>query len=86
MITFDPDALETRAAELEARMGEPGFWSDQQAAAAISSEHARIQRRLDRYERLRREYDDAKELFAMDGEMAAEIGRASCRERVLVTV
>ena len=73
MITFDPDALETRAAELEARMGEPGFWSDQQAAAAISSEHARIQRRLDRYERLRREYDDANELLAMDGEMAAEI-------------
>ena len=73
MITFDPDALETRAAELEARMGEPGFWNDQQAAASISSEHARIQRRIDRYERLRREYDDAKELLAMDGDMAAEI-------------
>jgi peptide chain release factor 2 len=73
VITFDPDALEKRAAELEARMGEPGFWNDQQAAAQISSEHARVQRRLERYERLRREYDDAKELLAMDGDMAAEI-------------
>ena len=54
-------------------MGEPGFWNDQQAAASISSEHARIQKRIDRYERLRREYDDANELLAMDGDMAAEI-------------
>ena len=54
-------------------MGERGFWNDQQGAAQISSEHARVQRRIDRYERLRREYDDAKELLAMDGDMAAEI-------------
>jgi len=54
-------------------MGEPGFWNDQQGAAQISSEHSRVQRRLERYERLRREYDDAKELLAMDGDMAAEI-------------
>jgi peptide chain release factor 2 len=73
VITFDPDALERRAAELEAKMGEPGFWNDQQAAAQISSDHARVQRRLERYDRLRREYDDAKELLAMDGDMAAEI-------------
>jgi peptide chain release factor 2 len=73
VITFDPDALEQRSTELEAKMGEPGFWNDQQAAAQISSEHARVQRRIDRYERLRREYDDAKELLAMDGDMAAEI-------------
>jgi peptide chain release factor 2 len=73
VITFDPDALEQRATELEAKMGESGFWNDQHAAAQISSEHARVQRRIDRYERLRREYDDAKELLAMDGDMAAEI-------------
>jgi peptide chain release factor 2 len=71
--TFDPDALSKRAAELEAQMGEPGFWGDQQRAAEISSEHARVTKRLERYERLRREYDDARELFAMDGDMADEI-------------
>jgi peptide chain release factor 2 len=73
VITFDPDALGQRAAELEQQMGEPGFWDDQQRAAGISTEHARVTRRLERYERLRREYEDARELLAMDGDMAAEI-------------
>jgi peptide chain release factor 2 len=73
VITFDPDAVGARAGELEARMGEPGFWDDQQAAAAVSSEHARLTRRLERYERLRRDYEDARELYEMDGGMAAEI-------------
>jgi peptide chain release factor 2 len=73
VITFDPDALAKRAAELETQMGEPGFWDDQQRAAGISTEHARLTKRLERYERLRREYEDARELLAMDGDMAAEI-------------
>jgi peptide chain release factor 2 len=73
VITFDPDTLRARVAELEARMGEPGFWDDQAEAARISSEHARLTRRLERYDHLQREYDDAAELFAMDGEMADEI-------------
>ena len=73
VITFDPDSLTARRAELEAQMGEPGFWDDQERAAQISTEHARITRRLDRYERLAREYDDAKELLALDGSLEAEI-------------
>ena len=54
-------------------MAEPGFWDDQQQAAQISSEHARLQRRLERYERLKGDYEDARELLSMDGEMAEEI-------------
>jgi peptide chain release factor 2 len=73
VITFDPEALKARRAELEARMGEPGFWDDQEAAARISTEQARVARRLERYERLLREYDDARELYALDGGMEAEI-------------
>jgi peptide chain release factor 2 len=73
VITFDPDALEKRAATLEEELGAPGFWDDQRRAAAVSSEHARLTRRLERYRRLTQEYDDARELLAMDGEMAAEI-------------
>jgi peptide chain release factor 2 len=76
VITFDPDGLKRRLAELEAAMAEPGFWDDQQRAARISTEHARISRRLERYEQLRGDYEDASELAAMDGDMAAEIERS----------
>jgi len=54
-------------------MGAPGFWDDQQHAAAVSTEHSRVTRRLERYRRLSQEYEDASELAAMDGEMADEI-------------
>ncbi len=54
-------------------MGEPGFWDEQQRAAAISAEQARLARRLERYERLRGEFEDASQLLAMDAEMADEI-------------
>src|SRR4029450_5013223 len=73
VITFDPDALERRVAELEQELGSPGFWDDQQHAAQVSAEHARLTRRLERYRRLTQEYQDAQELLAMDGDMAVEI-------------
>ena len=76
MITFDPDSLKKRVAELEEELGKPGFWDDQQRAAKVSAEHARVSRRLTRYERLRQEYEDSKELFAMDGDMADEISES----------
>ncbi|HET9213124.1 MAG TPA: peptide chain release factor 2 [Gaiellaceae bacterium] len=72
MITFDPDALRARLAELEEAMGAPGFWDDQQQAARISAEHARLSRRLERYERLSGEAADLGELLALasdDGEL-----------------
>jgi peptide chain release factor 2 len=73
VITFDPDALEKRVAELEEELGRPGFWDDQQRAAQVSAEHARLSKRLERYRRLTQEFEDARELLAMDGDMAAEI-------------
>jgi peptide chain release factor 2 len=76
VITFDPDALSARRADLEQRMGEPGFWDDQETAAKISTEHARVSRRLERYEQLIRDYDDARELHALDGDMEAEIAQS----------
>jgi peptide chain release factor 2 len=76
VITFDPASLRERVAALEARMGEPGFWDDQAAAARIASEHSRLSQRLDRYEELTREDEDARELLALDGDMAAEIATA----------
>jgi peptide chain release factor 2 len=73
VITFDPERLRGRIAELEEELGTPGFWDDQQRAARVSAEHARLAKRLERYERLTRDFEDARELFAMDGEMADEI-------------
>jgi len=71
VITFDPDTIRSRLGELEAAMGEPGFWDDQQRAAALSSEHARLTKRLERYEALRGEAGDLDELLAIstDGEL-----------------
>jgi peptide chain release factor 2 len=73
VITFDPDALATRISELEARMGAPGFWDDQAEAASVSAEQARLSKRLERYERLNREFEDATELAGLDGDMEEEI-------------
>jgi peptide chain release factor 2 len=76
VITFDPESLTKRLGELETELSAPGFWDDQQRAAQVSAEHARVQRRLLSYERLQREYEDARELLAMDGDMADEIGES----------
>jgi peptide chain release factor 2 len=73
VITFDPDRLARRRDELEAAMGEPGFWDDQSRAARISTDHARLTRRLERYERLRREFEDAAELYELDSSLEAEV-------------
>jgi peptide chain release factor 2 len=54
-------------------MNQPGFWDDQGRAAKVSAEHARVGKRLEGYRTLRRDYEDAKELAAMDGDMADEI-------------
>jgi peptide chain release factor 2 len=66
VITFDPDRLARRRDELENEMRAPGFWDDQSRAARVSTEQARLTRRLERYERQQREFEDAKELFELD--------------------
>jgi peptide chain release factor 2 len=73
VITFDPASVRARLGELEEELARPGFWDDQQRAAAVSAEHARVSRRLERYERLVREYEDAKELLALDGDLEDEL-------------
>src|SRR6266516_6121771 len=69
VIIFDPEGLKDRIAELEAEMGRPGFWDDRQHAASVSTEQSRLTRRLDRYERLRDEYEEASELAGRGGDM-----------------
>jgi peptide chain release factor 2 len=72
VITFDPEALNARVAELEQSMGEPGFWDDQRRAAAISSEHARLAKRRDRYNSLSGDAEDLTQLLELasdDGDL-----------------
>jgi peptide chain release factor 2 len=73
VITFDPGRLASRRDELEQEMGNPGFWDDQARAARVSTEHSRLARRLDRYERLSREFSDAKELYELDPSLEEQI-------------
>jgi peptide chain release factor 2 len=54
-------------------MGRPGFWDDQAQAARISTEHARVARKLERWERLSRELGDARELYGLDRTLEAEV-------------
>src|SRR5512132_4636312 len=54
-------------------MGAPVFWDDQRHAADGSAEHARLARRLERYESLTRDYEEARELYQLDGDLAEEL-------------
>jgi peptide chain release factor 2 len=71
VITFDPEGLAARRAELEEAMGAAGFWDDQASATRISTEHSRLTRKLERYERLTSEYEDAREFLSLDEDEGA---------------
>ncbi|MSW87399.1 MAG: peptide chain release factor 2 [Actinobacteria bacterium] len=75
-IIFDPASLDTRVGELESEMGAPGFWDDQEKAASVSAEHARVQRRLTSFRDLESEVGDLDDLVEMakeDDDMAEEL-------------
>jgi peptide chain release factor 2 len=63
-------------AALEAEMGAPGFWDDSERAASVSSEHARVSRRLETFTTLAGEVEDLDglvEMAAEDGSLEAEV-------------
>jgi peptide chain release factor 2 len=58
-------------------MGQPGFWDDQEAAAKVSAQHARVGRRLEMFRGLEGdvgELGDLAELADEDEDLAAELG------------
>ncbi|MGI8580170.1 MAG: peptide chain release factor 2 [Solirubrobacteraceae bacterium] len=72
---LDPPGLAERVEALEAQMGAPGFWDDQDRAAKTSSEHSRAQRKLETYRGLEADVEDLAPLAEMaddDPEMASE--------------
>ena len=66
----DAAALEAHAGELEDAMGAPGFWDDQDTAAKVSAEHARVTRRLEEFRGLA--------MVAAHLREAVAAGRARC--------
>ena len=54
-------------------MSAPGFWNDQERAQRISTEHARVTRRLETYGRVTGEFEDAAALLELEPDMADEI-------------
>ncbi|MFA9269597.1 MAG: peptide chain release factor 2 [Baekduiaceae bacterium] len=73
---LDPAALRERVAELEAELGEPGFWDNQTAAAKVNGEHAKASRKLQGFEQLQADAEDLDalvEMAAEDPEMAGEL-------------
>lgn len=57
-------------------MGAPGFWDDQERAAATSAAHARAQRRLESFRAIERDaadLDELAEIAADDPDLAAEL-------------
>ena len=87
MITFDPDRLSTRLADLDEEISRPGFWDDQERATRASSERARVARRLDLFAGLTADVADAGDLVEMaadDADLAAELAATvrSLTERI----
>ncbi|HWC86758.1 MAG TPA: peptide chain release factor 2 [Solirubrobacteraceae bacterium] len=73
---LDPAALSERASALEDEMGAPAFWDDQERAARVSAEHARITRKLETYRALARDVEDLEplaELAEEDPDLASEL-------------
>jgi peptide chain release factor 2 len=73
---LDPEGLARQVAELEGQMGAQGFWDDQAVAARVSADHARLSRRLERWQELDRDAGDLEamlELAEEDESIAAEI-------------
>jgi len=57
-------------------MQQPGFWDDQETAARVSAEHARVQKRLDGFRSLESDAADLEELVELadgDPDIAAEL-------------
>ena len=57
-----PDVLRNKVAELEAEQNAEGFWNDVQNAQKVSKEISQIKAKLERFEKLLGELDDAVEI------------------------
>ncbi|MGH2843746.1 MAG: peptide chain release factor 2 [Solirubrobacteraceae bacterium] len=85
---LDPASLGERTSALEAEMGEPGFWDNQERAAQVSAEHARTSRKLNSFQALAGDVEDLgalNEMLDEDPSLQSELLEqvASVEERLL---
>ena len=70
---FDHSRMTAELQELEAKMGQPGFWSDAHAAAGVSRRKVKLERELQQWHDIERKLGDVTALL----ELAQESGDAS---------
>ncbi len=61
-------------------MQQPDFWSDRRAAAGVSAEHRRVRRRLERFQSIRSQVDDAGAMLELVREAGPGDGDGSSAE------
>ena len=90
---MDLDEMAERVRELEQQASDPSLWDDPALAQKVTSELSSVQAKLRKVTELRSRLDDVPVMYELaeeeeDGDTSivdeeiAEIGRASCRERV----
>jgi len=76
---FDLPQLQVKIAELAAKQAAPGFWHNQEEAAGVSQELARLKEDVDFIESAKSELEDCSQLLQMlkaehDAKVAADMG------------
>ena len=81
---FDHSRMTAELQELEAKMGQPGFWSDAHAAAGVSRRKVKLERELQQWHDIERKLGDVTALLelaqesgdaALETELASELDR-----------
>ncbi|MGB0872312.1 MAG: peptide chain release factor 2 [Solirubrobacterales bacterium] len=62
---LDRPTVAKRVADLEAQMGEGGFWDDADAAAKVNAEYSRLNKKLEEFDAVSTEIDDLTTLAEM---------------------
>ena len=80
--SLEVPAKEEKIAELEYKMGEPGFWDDAEKAQKLNQELNDVKISVDKYKSLRSKYDDVETLYELASEEDDESMEADINEEI----
>jgi peptide chain release factor 2 len=80
--SLEVPAKEEKIAELEYKMGEPGFWDDAEKAQKLNQELNDVKISVDKYKALRSKYDDVETLYELASEEDDESMEADINEEI----